>query len=489
MAKTTQSGTTPNAQSVLTLPDAPQSAGNGVTSAAQTALPEMTPSAETAQSLTDALPASLIDEHHPSGDANGEPYRRTSAWTVAQQQLDNVAAFMGLSDDQRLYLRTPQRELIVHFPVKMDDGHTRMFTGFRVQHNMTKGPTKGGLRYHPDVTLDECRALAMWMSWKCSLMNLPYGGAKGGVIVDPATLSKRELEKMTRRYASDISIIMGPERDIPAPDVGTNAQVMAWIMDTFSMHRGYSIPAVVTGKPVSVGGTLGREYATGLGVTYITRAILKQKSGQNIDDISVAVQGFGNVGSWTARTMHERGARVTAVSDKFGGIHNEHGLDLRMILRYVAETGTVVGFPGADAISNEELLSLDVDVLVPAALEGTITRKNAHKVRARILAEGANGPTTPEADQILADKGTVVIPDILCNAGGVVVSYFEWVQGLQAFFWDEAAVRRNMEKTLIDNLEAVVGVTSRKKCDLRTAAYMIAIKRILEAADLRGLYP
>ena len=493
MAKTTQPSaqpaSNPGAQPVFTLPDDPQPAGNGMAATAKAALPQMTPTAETAQKLTDALPATLIDEHHPSGDANGEPSRRTSAWTVAQEQLDNVAAFMGLSDDQRLYLRTPQRELIVHFPVRMDDGHTRMFTRFRVQHNMTKGPTKGGLRYHPDVTLDECRALAMWMSWKCSLMNLPYGGAKGGVIVDPATLSKRELEKLTRRYASDISIIMGPERDIPAPDVGTNAQVMAWIMDTFSMHRGYSIPAVVTGKPVSVGGTLGREYATGLGVTYVTRAILKQRTGQNIDDISVAVQGFGNVGSWTARTMHERGAKVSAVSDKFGGIHNSFGLDLRMLLRHVAETGTVVGFPGADAITNDELLALDVDVLVPAALEGTITKKNAHKVRARILAEGANGPTTPEADQILADQGTHVIPDILANAGGVVVSYFEWVQGLQAFFWDEAAVRRNMEKTLIDNLEAVVGVTSRKKCDLRTAAYTIAINRILEAADLRGLYP
>lgn len=471
----------------LNLPEKPRAAANG---------PEASSASEPLHPRADSIPVTLqpvveqtIDEHHPSGDANGEPSRRTSAWTVAQSQLDKVAAFMNLDDDQRLYLRTPQRELIVHFPVRMDDGHQRMFTGFRVQHNMTKGPTKGGLRYHPDVTLDECRALAMWMSWKCSLMNLPYGGAKGGVIVDPATLSKRELEKMTRRYTTEISIMMGPERDIPAPDVGTNAQVMAWIMDTYSMHRGYSIPACVTGKPVTVGGTVGREYATGLGVTYITRAVLKQRNGQALDDISVAVQGFGNVGSWTARTMHERGARVVAVSDKFGGVYNEHGLDLRQLQRHVSETGSVVGYGNCDALTNEELLSLKVDVLVPAALEGQISRANAHKIRARILAEGANGPTTPEADRILADNGTLVIPDILCNAGGVVVSYFEWVQGLQSFFWDESAVRRNMEKTLLDNLEAVISVTSRRNCDMRTAAYTIAIERLLEAAALRGLYP
>ncbi len=431
-----------------------------------------------------------VDEENPEvgGNSNGSVHK-ASAFAVAQAQLDQVAAFMGLSDDQRLYLRTCQRELVVHFPVKMDDGHQRIFTGFRVQHNMTKGPTKGGLRYHPDVTLDECRALAMWMTWKCALMNLPYGGAKGGVIVDPATLSKRELEKMTRRYATEISIMMGPERDIPAPDVGTNAQVMAWIMDTYSMHHGYSIPAVVTGKPVTVAGTLGRQNATGLGVTYITRALLKQRFGQSLDDVTVAVQGFGNVGSWSARTMHERGARICAVSDVHGGIYNRNGIDLRPLLQYFNENGTVVGFPGADAISNEELLALDVDVLVPAALEGQITKSNAAKVRARIIAEGANGPTTPEADRILFDKGVTIIPDILCNAGGVVVSYFEWVQGLQSFFWDESAIRRSMEKTLLDNLDVVINTTARRNTDLRTAAYAIAVERILEAVELRGLYP
>ena len=433
---------------------------------------------------------SPVDAPFPPGDLTSlQQTPRESAYAVAQAQLDTVADFMGLDDDLRLFLRTPQRELIVHFPVQMDDGHMRIFTGFRVHHNMAKGPTKGGIRYHPDVTLDECRALAMWMSWKCALMNLPYGGAKGGVIVDPKTLSLRELEKMTRRYTTEISPFIGPERDIPAPDVGTNAQVMAWIMDTYSMHRGHSIPAVVTGKPIAIGGSVGREYATGLGVTYVTRSLLKQRFGSTLDDTTVAIQGFGNVGSWTARTMHERGARIVGVSDQYGGIYNKKGLDLRNLTRYMTESGTVTGYPGADTITNQELLELAVDVVVPAALEGQITKESAGGIRARIIAEGANGPTTPEADQILQDKGITVIPDILCNAGGVVVSYFEWVQSLQSFFWDEGEVRRNMEKKLLDNLDAVVGVTTRRKCDLRTAAYTIAIERIVEAVKLRGFYP
>jgi glutamate dehydrogenase (NAD(P)+) len=430
------------------------------------------------------------DPHNPPGEElHTTPQPRPSAYMVAQAQLDIVADQMELDEDMRLYLRTCQRELIVHFPVQMDDGHMRMFTGFRVHHNTVKGPSKGGIRYHPDVTLDECRALAMWMTWKCALMNLPYGGAKGGVIIDPKTLSMRELEKMTRRYATEISLFIGPERDIPAPDVGTNAQVMAWIMDTYSMHKGYSIPAVITGKPVAIGGTAGREYATGLGVTYITRALLKQRFGRSLEEIRVAVQGFGNVGSWTARTMHERGARVVAISDVQGGIYNDKGLDLRRLTRYVEENHTVQGFPGADRITNQELLELEVDVLAPAALEGQITGENAERVRAKVVAEGANGPTTPEADRILNERGITVIPDILCNAGGVVVSYFEWVQGLQSFFWDESEVRRTMEKTLLDNLGAVVETTAQRHCDLRTAAYTIAITRIVEAMKLRGFYP
>lgn len=414
---------------------------------------------------------------------------RESAHAVAQAQFDNVADFIDLSDDLRTFLRNPQRELIVHFPVEMDDGHMRMFTGYRVHHNMAKGPTKGGIRYHRDVSLDECRALAMWMTWKCALMNLPYGGAKGGVIVDPKTLSHRELEKMTRRYATEITSFIGPEKDIPAPDVGTNAQVMAWIMDTYSMHKGYSIPAVITGKPLAVGGTVGREYATGLGVTYVTRSLLKQRFGRSLEDITVAIQGFGNVGSWTARTMHERGALIVAVSDQYGGIYNSRGLDLRYLARHVADNGTVSDYPGAESITNQELLELDVDVLVPAALEGQITKANASQIRAKIIAEGANGPTTPEADEILNDRGTTIIPDILCNAGGVVVSYFEWVQSLQSFFWDEGAVRSAMEKKLLDNLDAVLGIMVRRQCDLRTAAYTIAIRRIVEAVEIRGFYP
>lgn len=415
--------------------------------------------------------------------------RRASAYSVAQAQLDSVADFMGLSDDLRAYLRVPQRELIVHFPVRMDDGSMRIFTGYRVHHNTAKGPTKGGIRYHPDVSLDECRALAMWMTWKCALMNLPYGGAKGGVIVEPKDLSQPELERMTRRYATEISLFIGPERDIPAPDVGTNAQVMAWIMDTYSMHRGYSVPAVITGKPVAIGGTVGRESATGLGITYVTRAILKQRMGQGLEDVRVAVQGFGNVGSWTARTMHERGARVLAVSDRYGGIYSEMGLDIRQLTRHVAEAGTVTGFPGAEPLTNQELLELDVDVLAPAAMEGQISGENAPRIRAQVIAEGANGPTTPEADRILEERGVLVIPDILCNAGGVVVSYFEWVQSLQSFFWDEGEIRRLMEKKLLDNLDAVIGTTVRHRCSLRTAAYMIALERISEAVRVRGFYP
>ncbi|MBI1294650.1 glutamate dehydrogenase [bacterium] len=419
----------------------------------------------------------------------GGSVHRASAYSVAQSQLTRVAAVMGLDNDMINYLRMPRRELVVHFPVVMDDESVRMFTGFRVHHNTTLGPTKGGIRYHPNVDLDECRALAMWMSWKCALMNLPYGGAKGGVIVDPKAMSQDELRRLTRRYATEITPFIGPEIDIPAPDVGTNAQIMAWIMDTYSMHKGYSVPAVITGKPIGVGGTVGREYATGLGVTYVTRSLLKRKLGLQIEDATVAVQGFGNVGSWTARTMHERGAHVVAVSDVGGGVYNSRGLDPRHLRAYATETGSVMGYPGAETLTNEELLELDVDILVPAALEGQITAENADKIRARVIAEGANGPTTPEADEILNDKGVMIIPDILCNAGGVVVSYFEWVQDLQAFFWDEGEIRHQMERKLLDNLDEVLAVTLRTNQDLRTAAYTIAIGRIIEAVKLRGIYP
>lgn len=434
-----------------------------------------------------SVPYSATDS--PSIPQHPVEIHRASAYSVAQEQVTRVAKVMDLDEDMVEYLRMPRRELIVHFPVVMDDESIRMFTGFRVHHNTTLGPTKGGIRYHPDVDLDECRALAMWMSWKCALMNLPYGGAKGGVIVDPKALSQNELRRLTRRYATEITPFIGPEIDIPAPDVGTNAQIMAWIMDTYSMHKGYSVPAVITGKPLGVGGTVGREYATGLGVTYVTRAMLKRKLGKNIEDATVAVQGFGNVGSWTARTMHERGARVVAVSDVHGGVYHPLGLDPRHLRAFADQNGTVMGYPGADTLTNEELLELDVDILVPAALEGQITAENADLIRARVIAEGANGPTTPEADEILNDKGIMVIPDILCNAGGVVVSYFEWVQDLQAFFWDEGEIRHQMERKLLDNLDEVLSVTLLKQQDLRTAAYTIAIGRIIQAVKLRGIYP
>lgn len=416
-------------------------------------------------------------------------FHHASAYSVAQEQLYRVAEIMHLDNDMREYLMMPRRELIVHFPVVMDDGNIRMFSGFRVHHNTALGPTKGGIRYHPDVTLDESRALAMWMTWKCALMNLPYGGAKGGVVVDPKELSEKELQAMTRRYTTEISLFIGPEMDIPAPDVGTNAQVMAWVMDTYSMHRGYSVPAVTTGKPLAVGGSAGREYATGLGITYVTRSLLRQRLGIRLEDTKVAIQGFGNVGSWTARTMHERGAKVVAVSDVNGAVYDERGLDPRHLKRYEEETGMVVGYPGAESLTNEELLELDVDVLVPAALEGQITKENADKIRAKVIAEGANGPTTPEADRILEEKGIMIIPDILCNAGGVVVSYFEWVQDLQAFSWDESEIRHQMKRKLLDNLDDVLATTLQTDYDLRTAAYTIAIQRIVNAVKYRGIYP
>jgi glutamate dehydrogenase (NAD(P)+) len=438
-----------------------------------------------------AIPADYTNPQQSLSTEAEQNMHRVSAYTVAQAQLDRVADVIDLQPDMREYLRVPNRELIVHFPVVMDDDSLRMFTGFRVQHNTALGPTKGGIRYHPDVNLDECRALAMWMSWKCSLMNLPYGGAKGGVIVDPKTLSQNELRRLTRRYATEISPFIGPEIDIPAPDVGTNAQIMAWIMDTYSMHKGYSVPAVITGKPIGVGGTAGREYATGLGVTYVIRAMLKQRLGKDMDGSSVAIQGFGNVGSWTARTIHERGARVVAVSDVNGAIYdpNGRGFDPRQLKHYAEENGTVVGYPWAETITNEELLELDVDILIPAALEGQITRENAHRVRAKLIAEAANGPITPDADEILNDKGIMVIPDILCNAGGVIVSYFEWVQDLQAFFWDESEIRSQMQRKLLHNLDEVLSVTLRTGQDLRTAAYAIAVQRIIDAVTLRGIYP
>jgi len=386
------------------------------------------------------------------------------------------------------YLRYPKRELTVNFPVKMDSGDIRIFTGYRVHHSTVRGPTKGGIRYHQDVTLDEVRALAMWMTWKCSLMNLPYGGAKGGVVVDPKTLTIHELEHLTRRYATEISVLMSPAGDVPAPDVGTTPQVMAWIMDTYSMHEGHSKPAVVTGKPIEVGGSHGRIEATGRGVIFTVREALRAL-GIQAKDATVAVQGFGNVGSIAAKAAHELKCKVIAVTDVMGGIHNPVGLDLPALFQHVRDTGAVVGFPGSSPISNAELLALKCDVLIPAALENQITSQNADQVQARIVAEGANGPTTPEADDILNGKGIFIIPDILCNAGGVTVSYFEWVQGLQFFFWSDEEIGRQLERLMVNAFDAVISEAKQRGIDNRTAAQVLAIDRVAQALMIRGIYP
>lgn len=417
---------------------------------------------------------------------NGQP--RRSAYDVALAQYDEAVAIMGLKENTAKILRMPKRELTVNFPVEMDDERIEIFTGYRVHHSTVKGPTKGGIRYHQDVTLDETRALAMWMTWKCALMNLPYGGAKGGVIVDPRKLSERELRRLTRRYATEISILMSPEGDIPAPDVGTNPQVMAWIMDTYSMHRGYSVPAVVTGKPVPIGGSQGRFDATGMGVMFMAREALNYLD-IPIEGATAVVQGFGNVGATAAQFMHELGVQVTAVSDVYGGVYCDQGLDILALRRYLKETGSVVGFPGTEVVSNSELLELPCTVLIPAALEGQITRDNAPRVQARIVAEGANGPTTPNADKILQDKGVFIIPDILCNAGGVTVSYFEWVQSLQSFFWSEEDVNHQMERLMIDGFHSVLREVESRHLHPRMAAYTLAIRRVAEAMELRGVYP
>jgi len=409
-------------------------------------------------------------------------------YEIAQRQFDNAAKYLDLKAGIKAKLRLPKRELTVNFPVKMDDGSIQMFTGHRVQHSLARGPAKGGIRYHPDVTLDEVRALAMWMTWKCAVVGIPYGGAKGGVVCNPKVMSERELECLTRRYTSEIIILIGPESDIPAPDVNTTPQTMAWIMDTYSMTKGYSVPAVVTGKPIEIGGSLGRREATGRGVMFTTRDAL-QHLGIPIEGARVVVQGFGNVGGIGAQLLQESGCTIIAVSDSQGGICNPKGLDAEDVMRHKAETRTVVGYPGTDKITNEELLELDCEVLVPAALENEITRENADRIKARVISEGANGPTTPEADAILFDKGIFVIPDILANAGGVTVSYFEWVQGLQSFFWTEEEVNKNLGKIMVEAFQDVLAISQQKKVDMRIAAYILAIDRVATATLLRGIYP
>jgi glutamate dehydrogenase (NAD(P)+) len=409
-------------------------------------------------------------------------------WDMAQHQFDIAAERLDLDPGLRAVLRECERELIVSVPVRMDDGSVRVFEGYRVQHNLGRGPSKGGVRYSPDLTLNVVRALAMWMTWKCAVVGIPYGGGKGGVKVDPGRLSMKELEGLTRRYTTEISLMIGPEKDIPAPDMNTNAQTMAWMMDTYSMHVGHTVPAIVTGKPISLGGSEGRVEATGRGAV-VTILEAARHLGIGIDGATVAVQGFGNAGSVAASVAAEQGARVVAVSDVFGGVHRPAGLDIKALRGWVAEHGTVVDFPGARPISNAALLELDVDILAPAAVESQITGSNADRVRPRILAEIANGPTTPEADVILARNGVLVIPDVLCNAGGVTVSYFEWVQDLNRDQWSEAIVNAKLAEIMVRSFDQVLAMSQREEVDMRLGAYLLAVDRVASATALRGIYP
>lgn len=408
---------------------------------------------------------------------------------MARQQLAIAAKYLDLDEGLHRVLAVPKCQLVVNFPVVMDNGRVEVFEGYRVLHNMSRGPTKGGIRYHPDVTLEETAALAMWMTWKCAIVDIPYGGAKGAVRVDRKRLSKRELEKLTRRYASEISVLMGPNTDIPAPDMGTDAQVMAWIMDTYSMHKGYTVTGVVTGKPVPLGGSRGRVEATGRGVMVAAHEACKFL-GRDLAGSRVVVQGFGNVGSVAAKLAEEIGCRVIAVSDAKGGIYNPNGLPVRTLLeRFAYREGGIREYSDSEKISNEELLTLDCDLLIPAAVSEVIHSGNAESIKARIIIEGANGPTTPVADEMLADKGVLVVPDVLANAGGVIVSYFEWVQDLQAFFWEEDEVNKRLEKIMRDSFQAVLQTMKQHKTTMRTAAYIIGVKRVADATITRGIYP
>jgi glutamate dehydrogenase (NAD(P)+) len=421
-------------------------------------------------------PAALSAKHGPN------------EFETAQRQFDRAADILNLDPNVRKVLRTPQRVLEVHFPVHMDDGNIEVFTGYRVQHNLHRGPTKGGIRYHQDVTLDEVKALAMWMTWKCAIIGLPFGGAKGGVVVDPTRLSDKELESLTRRFTTEISLIIGPEKDIPAPDVNTNAQTMAWMMDTYSMHAGYSVPAVVTGKPLSIGGSEGRVEATGRGVMIVAMESLK-KLERDPSSTSVAIQGFGNVGSHAALLMANEGTKVVALSDVRGGIYNPSGLKISDVLRYVEEHGTVIGFPQSESVTNTELLELPVDLLVPAALSNQITASNADRVQAQIVIEAANGPTTPEADHILNENGVFLVPDVLANAGGVTVSYFEWVQDLQQFFWSEREIDEKLGQIMRKSFARTYQTMKEREVDMRMAAYILAVSNVASATDARSIYP
>ncbi|MGM0441903.1 MAG: Glu/Leu/Phe/Val family dehydrogenase [Elusimicrobiota bacterium] len=416
-------------------------------------------------------------------------------YKIALQQLDSVAKKINLDPGLHEKLKYPKRELTVSIPIYSDEGAIKVYRGYRVQHSLERGPSKGGIRYHPDVTLDEIKAMAMWMTWKCAVADIPYGGAKGGVICDPSKMTEKEIEHLTRRYTSEIGIIIGPEKDIPAPDVNTNPRIMSWIMDTYSMNKGYSVPGVVTGKPLDLGGSKGRFSATGKGVAVVTEEILKH-TGFVPEEATVAIQGFGNVGSNTAKFLHKLGCKITGITDISGGIFNEKGIDIPDILKYVRESNNnlIKGYEGGEFIedtreANKRLFESDVDVLIPAAMESQITVKNADNVKASIVVEAANGPTTPGAEKILDDKDIIVVPDILANAGGVTVSYFEWVQDLQARFWKKKEVVRNLVDRMTQAFHDVYHLSREEEVNMRMAAYMLAVRRVAQAAKLRGLYP
>jgi len=415
------------------------------------------------------------------------PEEEKNPWLAAEARFNNAADKLGLDEGIRKVLGNPTRELTVNIPVQLDDGRIELFTGYRVQHSIARGPGKGGIRYAPDVSLDEVRALASWMTWKCAVVNIPFGGAKGGVICDPALLSDGELERITRRYTAEIMDIIGPDRDVPAPDVNTNDRVMAWIMDTYAMHVRHATTAVVTGKPMELGGSRGRTEATGRGCMIVTLEALK-KFGLRPEDTRVVIQGFGNVGGMAARLMAARGFRIVSIVEYNGAVYNPDGLDIPALMRHRKETGSIVGFEGAEEVAKDTALFRECDVLIPAATENVITSANADRLQCRILCEGANGPTTPLADEILAKNKVFVIPDILANAGGVTVSYFEWVQDRQGFFWNEELVNTRLEEIMVGSFNAVTAYGEKHKVDNRTAAYMLALDRVASAMKLRGIY-
>nr|WP_024968035.1 Glu/Leu/Phe/Val dehydrogenase [Pantoea sp. IMH] len=412
----------------------------------------------------------------------------TTAWSTYLQQIDRVAPYLGDLTRWIDTLRHPKRALIVDIPLQMDDGSIRHFEGFRVQHNLSRGPGKGGVRYHPDVDLNEVMALSAWMTIKCAAVNLPYGGAKGGIRVDPFKLSEGELERLTRRYTSEIGLIIGPQKDIPAPDVGTNARVMAWMMDTYSMNHGTTVTGVVTGKPIHLGGSLGREKATGRGV-FITGREVARRSGIEIEGAKIAVQGYGNVGSEAARLFVAAGARVVVIQDHSATLFNPQGIDLSALSEWQTSHKNIAGFPGAEEVESEAFWTVEMDILIPAALEGQITRERAEKLSCKLVLEGANGPTYPDADDVLTSRGVTVVPDVVCNAGGVTVSYFEWVQDMASFFWSESEINDRMDKLMTEAMVHVWEKAKEKSCSLRTAAYIVACERILMARKDRGIYP